>query len=133
MILPAEQLGELVHRLLHDARHGVVERIARLAGLEEDVGVLGRAAQLAAARGSAPAGDGPAPGPSSIIARTSSSVSCSILFTSCEVRKPSKKCRKGTPGLQRGGMGDQGHVLGLLHRADASIAQPVERQAITSL
>ena len=32
----------------------------------------------------------------SIIARTSSSVSCSILFTSCEMRKPSKKCRNGT-------------------------------------
>ena len=46
VILPAEQPGELVHRLLHDARAGVVELVAGLAGLEEDVGVLGRAAEL---------------------------------------------------------------------------------------
>ncbi len=45
VVVPAEQSGELVHRLLHDARTGVVELVAGLAGLEEDVGVLGRAAE----------------------------------------------------------------------------------------
>ena len=41
----AHDLGELVHRLLHDLRAGGVKRIARLAALEKDVGILRRAAQ----------------------------------------------------------------------------------------
>ncbi len=45
VVLPADDLGELVHGLLDDGREGRVERVAALAGLEEDVGVLGRAAQ----------------------------------------------------------------------------------------
>ena len=38
-------LGQLIEDRLHDARHGVDERVYRLAGLEEHVGVLGRAPQ----------------------------------------------------------------------------------------
>ena len=41
---PAGPRRELVHDVLHDAGHGDVEGVGRLAGLEEDVGVLGRAA-----------------------------------------------------------------------------------------
>ena len=52
----------------------------------------------------------------------SSSVSCSIFCTSCEVRKPSKKCTKGTRD-KRGGLGDQGQVVRLLHRAGTSMAE----------
>ena len=88
VILPAKELGKLVHVLLHHAGAGGVERVAGLAGLEEHVRVLGRAAEFR------PLGrKGPlrwaATRSMSIIARTSSSVSCSILFTSCEMRKPS--------------------------------------------
>ena len=46
--------------------------------------------------------------------------------TSCEVRKPSKKCRNGTRDSQRGGLGDQREVLRLLHRARGrACAKPV--------
>ena len=45
MIVPAGQGRELVHGLLDDSRDRQVERIARLASLEEDVRVLGAAAE----------------------------------------------------------------------------------------
>ena len=41
VILTADDLGELVHRLLDDARGCQIVRIHRLTGLEEHVGVLG--------------------------------------------------------------------------------------------
>ena len=54
------------------------------------------------------------------------------LLTSCEVRKPSKKCRKGTR-LQGGGLGDQRKVMRFLHgRWTSSMPKPVWRTAITS-
>ena len=37
------------------------------------------------------------------------------------------------PAAQRGGVGDQREVVGLLHRAEHSMANPVVRAAITSL
>ena len=40
-----DQFGELVHRLLHNVGTGGVERVARLARLEEHVGILRGAAQ----------------------------------------------------------------------------------------
>ena len=39
---PAGSGGELVHDLLDDPGNRQMERVRRLAGLEEDVGVLGR-------------------------------------------------------------------------------------------
>jgi hypothetical protein len=51
VVLATVELGELVHRLLHDAgQTSVVERVARLAGLEERVGVLRGAAEQRACR-----------------------------------------------------------------------------------
>ena len=55
------------------------------------------------------------------------------MSTSCEVRKPSKKWRKGTRGLERRRLGDQGEVVGLLHELEQSRAKPVGRTAMTSL
>ena len=69
----------------------------------------------------------------SIIARTSSSVSCSILFTSCEMRKPSKKWRKGTRASSVAAWAIRAMSCASCTDAAESIAQPVERQAITSL
>ena len=45
MVVPSDDLGETVHRGLDDVGDRVVIEVARLAGLEEDVGVLGGAAQ----------------------------------------------------------------------------------------
>ena len=44
-VFAADELGELVHRVLHDGRTGQVVRIHRFAALEVNVGVLRRAAQ----------------------------------------------------------------------------------------
>ena len=54
---------------------------------------------------------------SSISARRSASSRRVILSTSCDVRKPSKKCRNGTRAPQRGGVGDGREVVGLLDAA----------------
>ena len=43
MVLAADQVGELVHRLLYDVRAGQVIRIDALASLKEDIRVLGSA------------------------------------------------------------------------------------------
>ena len=69
----------------------------------------------------------------SIIARTSSSVSCSILFTSCEVRNPSKKWRNGTRASSVAAWAIIAMSWASWTELAASIAQPVLRQAITSL
>ena len=45
VILPADQIGEAIHRRLHLVGDGLVVQVARLAGLEEHIGVLRRAAQ----------------------------------------------------------------------------------------
>ena len=45
VILASDELGELVHRCLHFGRSDVVVGIGALANLEEDVGILRRAAQ----------------------------------------------------------------------------------------
>ncbi len=44
LVLAADQLGELVHRVLHDGGASQVIRIHRLAALEVNVGILRRAA-----------------------------------------------------------------------------------------
>ena len=44
-------LREAEHRLLEQTRHGRIEGTRRLAGLEEDVGILGRSAQARVVRG----------------------------------------------------------------------------------
>ncbi len=44
LVLSSDDLGKAVHGLLDDCGEGVVKRVHRLAGLEEDVGVLGGAA-----------------------------------------------------------------------------------------
>ena len=50
VVFTSAQLGELVHRGLDGTRHAGVERVARLARLEEHVGVLGRPADDRAVR-----------------------------------------------------------------------------------
>ena len=49
-------------------------------------------------------------------ARRSSSESSSIVFSSCEVRNPSKKWTNGTRVRERRGLRDEREVVGLLHR-----------------
>ena len=44
VVLSADQLRELVHRLLHDCRRRIVILIDRLAALEVNIGVLSRTA-----------------------------------------------------------------------------------------
>jgi hypothetical protein len=126
------QRGEAVHGILDNGRKGVVNRgwLAPVPGRTHPGSGTCRAAPDAPAtgrgRGVRPPGR-----------RRSWRAPChcstaSILATSCEVRKAVEEVdHRQAPG-QGGGLGDQGHVLGLLNRVAASMAQPVARQAITS-
>ena len=127
VILPADQLGELVHRLLHDAGAGVVELVARLAGLEEDVRVLGRAAQLRLLGRQGPP-RWAATSSMSIIARTSSSRELLDLVHLVRDAEAVVEVEEGHAGLERRRMGDQRHVLGLLHRGGGE-HRPARRAA----
>ena len=110
VVLAADELGELVHRVLHDGGAGEVVGVARLRGPGSRRPGSGRCRAARDGRGTGRGRGGPATRSSSIMARMSSSVSCSTLATSWEVRKPSKKCRNGTRDSRRGRLGDQGHV-----------------------
>ena len=63
----------------------------------------------------------------------SSLPSSSILATSCEVRKPSKKCRNGTRARSVAAWAIRARSWASCTEAEASIAQPVMRPAMTSL
>src|SRR5512140_3274420 len=64
--------------------------------------------------------------------RRSSSVSCSILRTSCEVRKPSKKWRNGTRASSVAAWETRARSCASCTEPEASWAKPIWRQAITS-
>jgi hypothetical protein len=63
----------------------------------------------------------------------SSGASCSILATSCEVRKPSKKCRNGTRASSVAAWAIAAMSCASWTEAEHSMAQPVVRAAMTSL
>ena len=63
----------------------------------------------------------------------SSSVSCSTLATSCEVRKPSKKCRNGTRDSSVAACAISAKSITSCTELEASMPKPVARAAITSL
>src|ERR1035438_10677287 len=69
---------------------------------------------------------------SSSSARIVSSLMGKILPTSCEVRKPSKKCMKGIRDSSVAICATSAISATSCTELEASIAQPVERQAITS-
>jgi hypothetical protein len=69
---------------------------------------------------------------SEIRLRRSSSLSGSILATSCEVRKPSKKCRKGTRERSVAAWATAAMSCASWTEFEARSAKPVCRQAITS-
>ncbi len=70
---------------------------------------------------------------SGIMARRSSGVSCSILLTSWEVRKPSKKWRNGTRASSVAAWEIRAKSWTSCTVFEQSIAQPVARAAMTSL
>ena len=65
-------------------------------------------------------------------ARTSSSESSSIVFSSCEVRNPSKKCTNGTRVRSVAACATSARSWASCTDAEASSAKPVWRTAITS-
>ena len=67
-----------------------------------------------------------------IMARMISSASSSTLATSWEVRKPSKKCRNGTRDFSVAACAISAVSMTSCTLLEASIAQPIWRQAITS-
>ena len=69
---------------------------------------------------------------SSTMARMVSSLMGRILPTSCEVRKPSKKCMNGMRDSSVAICATRARSAASCTELEASMAQPVERQAITS-
>ena len=69
---------------------------------------------------------------SSIMARRSSSLSASTFITSCEVRKPSKKCRNGIRASRVAACATRARSTASWTEPEQSRAQPVARAAITS-
>jgi hypothetical protein len=65
-------------------------------------------------------------------ARMSSSFNISILLTSWEVRKPSKKCRKGIRDSRAAACAIRAKSIASCTEFEQSIANPVMRQDITS-
>ena len=115
MILPADELGELVHVLLHYACGRVVKRIAGFAGLEKDVGILGRAAELGPLGRKRPVA---MRGDQIHVNHRLDVVFRKLLDLVHFVRYAESivKVDERHAGFERGTVGDQGHVLGLLHR-----------------
>ena len=115
MILTADQLGELVHVLLHDRGALVVVRIAGFPGLEEDVRVLGRAAEfgpLRRKRAMAMRGD-------QIHVDHRLHVVLGQLLDLVDFVRNAEAVEivnERHPGFERRAMGDQRHVLRFLHR-----------------
>ena len=70
---------------------------------------------------------------SSINARITASSIISILETSCDVRKPSKKCTNGSRERHAAICEISAKSIVSCTEAAASMPQPVERQAMTSL
>ena len=108
--------GELAEHALDDAGHRVVERVGRLACLEEHVGVLGRAPQLGCVGREA----SPAMGQHGVVVHQRPQVGVvehgDLVHL---VRRPEavEEVHERHPGPQRGGVGDGGEVVGLLDAA----------------
>jgi hypothetical protein len=104
-----------IHCFLHGRGHRVVERVGRLARLEEDVRVLGGASQ-----------DGPVRGETPLAVRQDAlffDQGGQLLIVQQRdlvhlVRGPEavEKVEKGHPGAQGGGVGHEGEVLRFLNR-----------------
>ena len=67
------------------------------------------------------------------MARMCASSSKSSVFTSCEVRKPSKKLHERHAALQRRRLRDQREIVRLLHRAAGQHGEAAARTAMTSV
>ena len=132
VVLPSGQRGETVHLPLHDLRHARVERVDRLARLEERVGVVCRAAYHRALRRSAPARDAHAPGRRRSW-RGSARRSAARWWRArarCGTRR--RNAGTGCATASVAACAISAAVMRLLHRADDSMAKPVVRAAMTS-
>ena len=118
VILTAGDLSKLVHDRLHLGGGGVVERIRGLADLEEDVGILRRAAQhgmVGRERALAVLDD-------AVQVDHGAHVGVVQHFDLVDFVRGAEaveEVEEGNAGLERGGVGDQGEVLGFLHGVGA--------------
>ena len=116
-VVPAAGLGrQLVHHLLDDAGHRQVEGVGRLAGLEEDVGVLGRPAHDRGVRGEAPG----AVGEDVLVADERPQhvvVEDRDLVDLVRGAEAVEEVEERHPRAQGGRVAHEGEVVGLLHGA----------------
>ena len=114
-VLPAGECGEAIHGRLHMLRHGVVERVYRLVGLEAHVGVLAAAAQLRVIRGEAPLAvlRHQRIGHQLAQHRIADQLHPLDLMGGAE---PIETMQQRQPPRQAGGGGDRGEIAAFLHR-----------------
>ena len=132
LVLAAGQLADLLHDLFHDGGGGVVELVGRLTVLEVDVGVLRGAGlmRMLGVEGAVAEGLDLVPGHQGLACPRNRCAS--IFCTSWQVRKPSKKCRKGTLLFSVDRCATSAMSMASCTLLEASMAKPVWRQAITS-
>ncbi len=122
MVLPASQAGECVHLRLHDSRQTGIERVHRLAALEIHVRVLRR-----------PAHDGPV-GVQAALAVFADSLlgdHGADVFVVDQLQlvdlmggaEAVEEMDERNPGVQGRRLGQQSHVVGLLHRAGGKLGE----------
>ena len=122
-VLPAGALRQLVEHLLHDARDGQVERVRRLAGLEEHVGVLGRAPHHRPVRRHAPE-------PEVEQVRIADQGAEVVVVQQLDLgdlvagAEAVEEVQERDPRPQRRRVGHEREVLGLLHRRRAQHRPP---------
>jgi hypothetical protein len=113
---PACQRGEAVHRVLNQPGTVEVVGVGRFPRLEEGVGVLRGAPQNGMVRVQGPI---PVAADEVVVEQRAEIVVGQLLDLGHFVRRPEavEEVEERDPAAQRGGVGDGGHVVGLLHGA----------------
>ena len=123
VVLPPGVLGELVHRVLNDPGNGVMERVAGLPGLEEDIGVLRGTAQ-----GRGVGGEPAHPVLQNEVVRQHCAhhvvADDPDLVDLVRGAEPVEEVHERNASVHGGDVGDQGEVLRLLHRRGAEHCPP---------
>jgi hypothetical protein len=131
-VMSSGQRRLFVHRRLHDAGQCGIERVHRLARLEEGVRVMRGAADERPMPGDSARRDERARDRRRSWRGSGRRSSTRCVLTSCEVRKPSKKCMKGTRASSVAACAISAEIVRLLHRGGGQQGEAGGARAITS-
>ena len=116
VVVAADHGIDLVHILLHHAREGIVELVGDLPLLEEDIGILGAAAQYRAVGGKPAVTEGIHRG--TVHQRLQLLIAPNLdLLNLMGSAEAIEEMQEGDPALDGGKVGDGGKIHDLLHTA----------------